>query len=204
MKLPQVVKKEVAFYEPDEIETFLKAIHGERYELSYLLCLHSLRASELLAIDVQKDIKDGYIRVSGAVVISGSGHLVHKETNKTQMSNRRIPVIIERVTEIIETIGCEEAQKQIPKTDSCLTKNLKRICKGKNLKYVTPHGLRHSFASLCYHLGISEAETMRLGGWSDPGVMRKVYTHLAAKDKTDAEIKLKEFFSKKKKDNDVA
>jgi integrase len=56
------------------------------------------------------------------------------------------------------------------------------------------HGLRHSFASLSYFLGIPEAETMRLGGWSDPSVMRKIYTHLASTLKTDARTRLQAFF----------
>ena len=196
--LPQIVKKEVAFYEPEEISGFLDVIHGEKYELSFLLCLHSLRASEVLAIDVLENIKDGYIHVSGAVVINEDSKLVRKETNKTEASNRKIPVMINRVNEIIEELG-EKAQKQIPKTESCLTKNLKRISKDAKIKYVSPHGLRHTFASLCYSLQISEAMTMKFGGWSDAGVMRKIYTHLAEKDKTDAEEKLKGFFDSKNK-----
>ncbi len=57
------------------------------------------------------------------------------------------------------------------------------------------HGLRCSFASLCYHAGLTERETMKLGSWSDPGVMRKIYTHISEADSKKANEKLKDFFN---------
>ena len=59
------------------------------------------------------------------------------------------------------------------------------------------HGLRHSFASLCYHLGRSERETMAIGGWKDQNTMRKIYTHISEADLKKANEKLAAFFTKK-------
>ena len=56
------------------------------------------------------------------------------------------------------------------------------------------HGLRHSFASLCHHIGIPEMECARMGGWSDLGTMRKIYTHLSADQLDDAADQLRRFF----------
>ena len=56
------------------------------------------------------------------------------------------------------------------------------------------HGLRHSFASLAFHLGLTEQETMELGGWSDYNTMRKIYTHLAAADRLKSQNKMAAFF----------
>ena len=56
------------------------------------------------------------------------------------------------------------------------------------------HGLRHSFASLAYHLQIPEKIAMEIGGWSDDGTMRKIYTHLAQKDIADRAKDFSNFF----------
>lgn len=45
--------------------------------------------------------------------------------------------------------------------------------------------------SLAYHLGLSELETMKIGGWVDSG---KIYTHLAAIDSQKAKNKMSEFY----------
>ena len=49
-------------------------------------------------------------------------------------------------------------------------------------------------ASFAYHLGMSERETMEIGGWSDPQTMHKIYTHLAAADRVKAENRMAEFY----------
>lgn len=67
--------------------------------------------------------------------------------------------------------------------------------RANSLPEVGVQGLRHSFASLAYHLKLSEQETMQLGGWSDYKTMRKIYTHLAKVDRLKAENKITSFFS---------
>ncbi len=199
VRLPQIVSAEHDFLQPDEIMRFLSVIKGEKYELVYLLGLHGLRSSEILGLDVEKNLKKNVIRIRGAKVQTetqkGSVRYVSKTENKTAKSRRDVPVIIPRLAELRMELEREgDMQKAIPINPEASRKRLHTICKRNGFPKIGLHGLRHSFASLCYHLGLSEQETMRLGGWSDPGVMRKIYTHLAEKDKVDAENKLKDFF----------
>ncbi|MGM9550390.1 MAG: tyrosine-type recombinase/integrase [Faecousia sp.] len=56
------------------------------------------------------------------------------------------------------------------------------------------HGLRHSFASLAYHLGIPEKIAMEIGGWEDSKVMHDIYTHLAKKDIAKRSQEFSDFF----------
>ena len=72
---------------------------------------------------------------------------------------------------------------------------INKVCKAHKLPQAGLHGLRRSFASLCYHLGLSERETMELGGWSDAQTMHKIYIHLAQKDRIKASEKLTNFFT---------
>ena len=190
IKLPQVVPNEHPFLEPEQIKTFLAAVEGDKYELPILLGLHGLRRSEVLAL-TKGSIKDGYILVRGAVVHDAEKGFVKKETNKNQSSRRNVPILIERVASLTEQC---ETEQLCPWNPSIIYRRVNQICKENNLPEIGFHGLRHSFASLCYHLGLSEMETMRLGGWNDPAVMRKIYTHLAQSDLSEGEKKLQAFF----------
>jgi Site-specific recombinase XerD len=52
-------------------------------------------------------------------------------------------------------------------------------CKALDLPLVGIHGLRHSFASYMYALGVSAKIAMEIGGWSDDRTMVKIYTHVS-------------------------
>lgn len=192
VRLPQIVPVEKEFLEPSQIHILIDAVKGKDIEMEVLLALHGLRRSEAFAL-TKKNIVNGQILVRGAIV-SGEEGLVHKETNKSNTSRRDVPIVIPRLQELVDSR---------PDTDDPLCRTsfarswvkIKRVCKENDLPELSLHGLRHSFASLCYHLGIQEMEAMRLGGWSDLNVMRKIYTHLAKEDKIAAENKLKDFFN---------
>ena len=82
-------------------------------------------------------------------------------------------------------------------SQATLRRTADRICKNAGLPSVGLHGLRHSFASLAYHLRIPEQITMQIGGWSDYGTMRKIYTHVAARDMDTYQGALRDFFEAK-------
>lgn len=188
--LPQIAKNERPYLDPDEVLKFVDAIKGHPFEANYLLGLHSLRLSEMLALK-RTNIQNNIITVRGSVVPNEFYKLVRKDTNKNASSTRSIPILIPRLKQLIK--------KEIPKpSPSTLRRQLAVICKENGLPVISYHGLRHSFASLAFHLGLKETETMRLGGWSDPATMRKIYVHLSEKQKNTAAAKIEEFFSKEK------
>lgn len=193
--LPQVIREEHPFLQPEQLRPFVEAVRGTRYELAYLCGLHSLRRSEILALKRDSFVQapDGWeIQVRGAVVYDGK-KLVYKEENKNSASRRNIPVFIDRLPELIDEYDFDTLTVYMPEV---MAKDLKKICTAAGFpEDLGMHGLRHSFASLCYFLGIPEAECMRLGGWSDPSVMRRIYTHLATAMHTEAVTRLRMFFS---------
>lgn len=191
--LPQLPKKEQAFFEPEQVEIFTKAIIDNRYELCFLLGLHGLRRSEMLALE-KKNIKNGYIHVE-TTLVNGDNGWEEKPTTKTKGSKRKVPILMDRVNELVSL--APDNEKLCPFRNISLSRVLQRIEEKNNLPIVTYHGLRHTFASICFHLGIPEQQTMEFGGWVTPDVMRKIYTHLASSDRIKAEEKLKDFFSDK-------
>lgn len=189
VKLPPAVKSERKFLQPDEIKTFLKAIEGKNIELTALLALHSLRASEILALN-KDSIKDGVISVKGAVVPDKNNNYTYKPNNKTISSTRDIPVFIPRLKTLWE-------QGNISFPDpSNMRRDINRICRNNALPEVGVHGLRHTFCSLCYELDIDILTTCRLGGWSSPAVPQQIYTHLSQSRETKDIQTIKQFYSK--------
>ena len=71
-----------------------------------------------------------------------------------------------------------------------------RICAENSLPLIGTHGLRHSFCSLAYHLGVSEKVAMQIGGWADYQTMRKIYTHVAESDVSKSVSAITSFFDK--------
>lgn len=181
----------------DELPTFLHATIGHRYELEILLGLHSLRMSEILGLKWENiDLEKNCITVSGAIVNDGHGNMVYKEENKTEESERTVPIMIPRLRELLE-----EKQKSsgfvTTITHSMLARALHTICKHNDLPQFNVHKLRHIFASLCYFKGVPILVTMRLGGWKNPQVVQEIYTHLSRHTVEAHQRVLTDYFTEK-------
>ena len=195
VQLPQVLVAPREFLDPDQIKVFLKTIEGRECEMAALLALHSLRRSELLALDKSSvDLKKNTITVKGAVVPDENNRYVKKNTNKNATSARTIPIMVPRLAELVQ--NAPDGQL-VTSYGNNVSRSINYACKAAGLPEVGAHGLRHSFASLAYHLGLSEKETMEIGGWADHTTMHKIYTHVSQKDKANAAQKMKDFYSLK-------
>ena len=171
---------ERAYLTPDEIDKFVAAIKGKPVEIPALLCLSSLRRSEMLALTWDNvDLKNKAIYIRGATVRGTSG-LVDKKQNKSRKSRRPIPIIPPLKT-ALQAVHSKSGPVVQMTGDYALTQ-VKKTCESAGITVVDLHGLRHSFASLAYHLGIPEMIAAEIGGWNDLSTMHNIYTHLAQKD----------------------
>lgn len=194
--LPPVVSNPRAWLEPEQIPPLVAAAVGTPSAFPVMLALHSLRRSELLAVTWDDiDLQRGMIHVSGAIVMDENRKYIEKPTNKTKSSNRVLPIMIPELLAALEDVPPDKRAGHLvtcsPNTVPVL---INRACRAAGVPEVGTHGLRHSFASLAYHLRLSELETMKLGGWSDAETMRKIYTHLSERDKAKAQNKMAEFY----------
>lgn len=196
VKLPKFKKGGQPYLDYEQIQKFIPAIRGQDCELAALFALHSLRLSEIIALR-RKDIvtdKPGeeYIVVSGAIVPNEKNVLVKKDVNKTADSTREIPVLIPRILDILPDIPADDYLfKGNPKM---IGRHINRICEKAGLPQVAVHGLRRSFASLCYHLKWDELRTMSVGGWSDYKTVHDHYLREAQKDKDRNSKKMQRFY----------
>ena len=190
-------KNERPYLEPDEIDIFVAAIKGMDVEIPALLCLSSLRRSEMLALKWDKvDFKKKVIYIHGAKV-RGEDGLADKKQNKNDKSRRVVPII----PPLLEALKAAERKGEYVVTmtgDLTLTR-INQACAANGLPLVGLHGLRHSFASLAYHLQIPEMIAAEIGGWNDLSTMHKIYTHLAQKDIEKRSKDFSDFFDMEKR-----
>ena len=191
VRLPQVVVVEKEWLTPEQIKVFVNALEDQDWAVAPLLALHSLRRSEIYALGQTKgiDLKKGIIHVRGACVYDENENFVYKETNKNFTSTRDVPIMIPLLSKKLKA-----GAKIITCAPNTLRRKINALCAENDLPKVGIHGLRHSFASLAYHLGWSELDTMRVGGWSDTQTMRKIYTHLSEIDKKKKTNSMTDFY----------
>lgn len=193
INLPQIPRKERPWLTADEVLIFCDIVKGQPCEVPALLALCSLRRSEIYALDWQDvNLKTGTVSVHRSKVKGEDGYVL-KDTNKTDSSTRVVPIIIPQL------ITALKAQKAVSgpvctSNPNTLYRQINALCRKAELPEVGVHGLRHSFASLCHHIGIPEMECARMGGWSDLGTMKKIYTHLSQDQLDDAAGQLRRFF----------
>lgn len=194
--LPQAEYKVTPWLTDEQIPLFLREIEGDICEVAALLALHSLRMSEILGLNWESvNLKDRTITVEGAVIKDEHNKSVRVERNKTAKSRRTIRIMIPRLFELLSA-SPEKSGAVVPWRNSTIFNHIRAACDRAGLPRVPPHGMRHSFASLAMHLGMTELETMEIGGWSNPATMHKIYQHISAKDRLAAENKMSAFYEK--------
>lgn len=191
---PVKKKSERNFLDPQQIISFCEAAKGDTCEIPILLGLHSLRMSEIKALRFPDsfNLKGECIIVSGAVVRDEHNKSVFKVQNKTSASERTVPIMIPRLRELLEAHSNEG--RVVRQTPSTINKHIHAIAKKAGVPDITEHCLRHSFASLGYHLNLSELEVVSMGGWSDGTIVHRIYMHLAQRDRMRAKNKMAKFY----------
>lgn len=194
VQMPQAIKAERPYLKPDEIKKFIEAIKDDReYAVPALMALSSLRISEISALlweNIEEDPQ--FISVSGAVVRNEKNGFEKKKQNKNFSSARKVPILIPELREAIKRD--RKPNGPVLKDQNRFRKAVHSACNRAGITDVSVHGLRHSFASLAYHLNVPEKITMEIGGWSDHGTMHRIYTHIAKADIDWYGEKLKKFY----------
>lgn len=196
IRLPQIIKNETKYLEPDQIKIFIKAIKGTPVQMPALLALHSLRRSEILGLKWQHiDLDKKIIKLQGSMVLDENSNLVSKPENKNSTSNRVIPIMIDDLYEAL--LNADKSSEFVVNISiNSIYKYVNKICQCADLPLVGVHGLRHSFASLAYHINMPEKVAMEIGGWANDQTMRKIYIHVAKTNINKYSNIMSEFYNK--------
>lgn len=194
VSLPQVISEPREYLEPEQIQEFISAVENTKYQIPALLALCSLRRSEIMALTWKDiDLQKGLLHVRGAIVPDENNKMVKKKENKNTTSRRTVPIMIPQLSEALKAVEYKEGDV-VRMHPSSAARGVNAICEKAGLPLVGMHGLRHSFASLAYHLKMPEKVAMEIGGWADDATMRRIYTHVAKSDISKYQNAMADFY----------
>lgn len=178
---------------PEQIE-IIKKSGNKTFGLFALFALYTgMRRGEILALQYKDiDFKNNIIKVNKSVYHKGDKAYIKKP--KTKAGERQI-VLIDALKKHIKK---GNADSYVFEYNGEPLYNHKFIslwnCYCKEIGFrVTPHQLRHAYATRLYELGIDEKAAQNLLGHADIATTRNIYTHITElKQKVTAE-QLKNF-----------
>lgn len=206
------------YYEKDELAKFLKLCkkdaNPQAYIIFLLLSYTGIRVGELCALK-WKDInlKENTIKIYKTYYNPNNKATEYQLlTPKTKTSNRIIYIDDDLVKELkkhkswqnkirlkIESWNKEDFvitkvlnYSGYPETTKEIRVMMARIVNKNNLKELTPHGLRHTHASLLAEAGVGLEEIMERLGHKDDDTTRTIYLHVTQDMKKEAPQKFSE------------
>lgn len=191
------------FLEADELNALLKSpLLSERDRLfTAFLAMTGLRIGEAIGLN-DKDVGDRYIVVNKTAQI-GLGNEIGAP--KTSTSNRSLYIRPELKNLIFEIRAYSVRQTLmlgLTPTEYFFTNEHGRRIDYDSYRYrlglasesighrITPHALRHTFASLMFEAGMTYEEVQRMLGHENGTMTRKIYVHVTERAKARTERKL--------------
>ena len=192
---------------PDQAEELLRCLQNTRAYLFVWMGLKTgLRRGELLGLKWDAvDLKDAVIHVRRNLVIMPQETCLYDDL-KTQTSSRDVPIPLD----LLDALRREKAhtsslfvfhRKDGSHYDYASFKNLWKLVTRRcgpvvpvngrcgfvlTDEKVTPHVLRHTYATRCFEAGLDIKEVQRLLGHADPTVTLKIYTHYCEASRQEA------------------
>ena len=184
VKLLKEPKTKTRFLEPDEESRLVRAASSPLAEMIVLCTNTGLRMqSEAYSLRWDHiDLKRGLLTVAGAYAKSSELRTVPLNDAATAA----LVTLRERHTgELVFTQGAGEGYKSMREAFNGARKRA-------GLLDVTPHTLRHTFASRLAMAGVDPKTMMEIGGWRSLGMVQR-YSHLSPQHKAEAVKRLDRF-----------
>lgn len=203
-------QKKKVFTETEQIK-FLNAIDGHMYEVAFLVLISTgMRVGELLGLTWDNIDFDEYTITIDKALSRAKGELFTEP--KTDTSYRVIPVlpvIMDRIrkhkveqNKIKLQVGKDYNPHNLVFTNSfgapvafrTFSRSLERVLKDNDLPILSPHELRHTFATRGLEAGMDMKELQELLGHSSMKLTSDLYTHVLIKQKRKAIDKTSHLF----------
>lgn len=168
-KLPQKIKKQKTVPLRDDIKAVLDEVKDTRYYIPYRLAVYGLRRGEICAITALDISDDNILTINKDKVYNGEKKWVIKPYPKTTDSQRTI-YIDNELADLIRKQGY--AFNGHP---SRLYDNLKHVQDRLGIERFRFHDFRAYMVTELSQAGYSEADIMKMGGWSTPNIMKSAY-----------------------------
>lgn len=208
--LPKVEKKNVNYFQPDEIYAIREAIETEPLKwktLIHLLLITGARRGELLGLKWDKiDFENKTLYICNNILYSPDVG-VYEDTPKTETSKRHIALPAETIA-LLKQYKKEQYAEQLrmgikncrsgfvfcqydgkPMHPDSVTDYLKKFSKRNNLPHINPHAFRHTMASILYYNGVDSVSISKRLGHAQVSTTANIYAHVMEEaDKRNAEV----------------
>ncbi|WP_455819567.1 tyrosine-type recombinase/integrase [Clostridium butyricum] len=214
-------KSDSKAFSKEEQKKFLNVIENHKYRMQFILALGTgLRIGELTAlkwkdIDFEKGTLNIVRAVSGAYIPKRLGLKENPDkitTPKTESSVRIVTIPNSILKELKKYKEKQDIQKEkfkeiyndkdyvfandigeyiLPDT---LRKSFVKVLEDNNLRHISFHGLRHSYATRLFEKGVSLKIIQKLLGHSSLEITADIYTHIINGEKISAVQKLNDLF----------
>ncbi len=217
-ELPRMEKKDVNYFQPEQIEAIRNALENEQPKwkmLVHLLLITGARRGEILGLKWDKvDFNKNRIYICNSILYS-SDRGIYEDTPKTEKSKRFVTLPIETMNEL-KSYQQYQAQEYFKNKIPCnlngfvfaqidgtamhpdsVTDYLKKFSKKYNLPHINAHAFRHTMASLLYFNGVDSVSISKRLGHAQVSTTANIYAHIIEEaDQKNADI-LSDIFLKK-------
>ncbi len=163
----------------EAMREIMEEVSGTRLEIPVALGMMGLRRSEVCGLSPE-DLEGSTLHVHSAAVY-GADNKIHQKGTKTAGSERWIS-IPEPLADKIRVEGMPDLSLH------ALSAAFRRVVRRRHLEPFRFHDLRHFFVSYCHNvLRLSDAQIMKLGGYSTDSVMKRHYRQ-SMDDKKSADL----------------
>lgn len=216
--LPKVAKKEVNYFQPEQITAIRDALKQEplKWEtLTHLFLLTGARRGELLGLKWSAvDFEKNRVHICNNILYAPDRG-IYEDTPKTATSDRYITLPAEtmqllrtyrawqnterlRLGEFYENQGFVFSQENgSPMHPDSVTDWMSKFSKRHGLPHINPHAFRHTMASMLYFNGVDSVSISKRLGHAQVSTTANIYAHVVEEaDRKNAEI-LSDIFLKK-------
>lgn len=208
--LPKVEKKNVNYFQPEDIANIREAMETEPLKwktLIHLFLITGARRGELLGLKWDKvDFENNRIYICNNILYSPDIG-VYEDTPKTETSKRFI-ALPEETMQLLKQYKREQTEEHLksgiinsrsgfvfcqydgkPMHPDSATDYLKKFSKRNNLPHINPHAFRHTMASMLYYNGVDSVSISKRLGHAQVSTTANIYAHVVEQaDKKNAEI----------------
>ncbi len=216
--LPKVEKKEVNYFQPEQVAAIRDALEQEPIKwktLIHLFLITGARRGEILGLKWDKvDFDANRIFICNSILYSPDVG-IYESSPKTERSKRLVSLPTEtmqllrkyktwqteerlRLGEYYENKGFVFAQDNgKPMHPDSVTDWLNKFSARRGLPHINPHAFRHTMASMLYFNGVDSVSISKRLGHAQVSTTANIYAHVMEEaDQKSAEI-LSDIFLKK-------
>lgn len=196
VKIPKNLKSTIKeLPQLDEIETIKNSIDCNFGFFAYFLLYTGCRRGEALAVKYEDIDRENYIININKSIYYDNNRIVLK-TPKTNSGNRDI-IILDNLLEKLpnQDTGYIFNVEGQPLTHTMFVKRWNKY-KNETGITITPHQLRHEYATMLFEAGIDDKDAQGLLGHASILTSRNIYTHLRKKRIEETRVKLNQYLQK--------